>query len=48
MIAGHFAKWNDGVYWEAMKAFASEVCGRADVRCVSYRELVNYMNAAAR
>ena len=37
-IGHHFSLWNDGVYWEAMKTFASEVCGLPDVKCVSYKE----------
>jgi hypothetical protein len=44
IIAGHFSKWNDGVYWEAMKAFADSVCGRPQVKCVTYKELVDYLN----
>jgi len=45
VIAGHFSKWNDGLYWEAMKSFAESVCGRPQVQCVTYGELVNYLNA---
>ncbi|MBX4186908.1 MAG: hypothetical protein KW802_01435 [Candidatus Doudnabacteria bacterium] len=45
LIAHHFSKWNDGVYWEAMKKFAAAECGKPDVRCVSYKELVNYLNS---
>ena len=44
IIANHFSKWNDGVYWEAMKTFAERVCGEANVRCVTFKELVNYLN----
>jgi hypothetical protein len=43
-IAHHFSKWNDGVYWEALKKFASTECGKPDVRCISYKELVDYLN----
>lgn len=39
-IGHHFSLWNDGVYWEAMKSFATEVCGRPAVRCVSYKEVM--------
>lgn len=42
-IADHFSKWNDGVYWEAFKDFASEVCGMPEVRCVTYKELARYL-----
>ena len=44
VIADHFSKWNDGVYWEAMKTFAENVCGQPQVRCVTFSELVNYLN----
>ena len=44
VIGDHFSKWNDGVYWEAMKAFAENVCGKPQVRCVTFSELVNYLN----
>ncbi|HEX9503776.1 MAG TPA: hypothetical protein VF974_05670 [Patescibacteria group bacterium] len=43
-IAHHFSEWNDGVYWEAMKKFAQEECGKQDVSCVSYKEFVDYLN----
>ncbi|MDR3558397.1 MAG: hypothetical protein P4L61_02595 [Candidatus Pacebacteria bacterium] len=46
VISGHFSKWNDGVYWEAMKAFAENVCGRPDVRCGTFSDLVDYLNVA--
>ncbi len=44
VIADHFSKWNDGVYWEAMKTFAENVCGLPNVHCVTFKELVNYLN----
>jgi len=44
VIGHHFSKWNDGVYWEAMKSFAEEECGKPMVRCVTFSELVNYLN----
>lgn len=44
IIAGHFSKWNDGVYWEVMKKFADSVCGRPEVKCVTYKELVDYLD----
>ncbi len=46
MICNHLYKdWNDEVYWEAMKDIAKEVCGRPGVRCTTYRELVDYLDA---
>jgi hypothetical protein len=40
--AGHFSLWNDGVYFEAMKQFATEVCGKPEVKCGTYTDLLNY------
>jgi peptidoglycan/xylan/chitin deacetylase (PgdA/CDA1 family) len=34
----HFALMNDGAYWRALERFASEVCTKPDVACVSYRD----------
>lgn len=42
-IADHFSKWNDGVYWEAYKTIAREICGKPDVYCGTYRDLVMYL-----
>lgn len=44
VIGHHFSLWNDGVYWEAMKSFAEEVCGKKDVKCVTFSEYVRYLN----
>jgi peptidoglycan/xylan/chitin deacetylase (PgdA/CDA1 family) len=43
VIDNHFSLWNDGLYWEAMKKFAREICGKTDVRCSTFSELVRYM-----
>ncbi len=45
VIGNHFSLWNDGVYWEAMKSFAEEVCGKPEVYCVTFKEYVKYLNA---
>jgi hypothetical protein len=44
-IGHHFSLWNDGVYWEAMKTFATEVCGLPDVRCLSYKEVMESLQS---
>jgi peptidoglycan/xylan/chitin deacetylase (PgdA/CDA1 family) len=46
IIGEHFSKWNDGVYWEALKTFAEYVCGQPQVRCVTFKELVDYLNTS--
>lgn len=43
-VANHFSTWNDGVYWEVMKDFARQVCGKPEVKCISYKELADYMD----
>lgn len=43
LMGYHFQNWNDGVYWEVMKDFAREVCGKPEVRCATFQELVKYM-----
>jgi peptidoglycan/xylan/chitin deacetylase (PgdA/CDA1 family) len=47
-IANHFSYWNDGVYWEVMKDLATEVCVLKDVKCVSFKELEDYMNSISK
>lgn len=44
VIGHHFTKWNDGVYWEALKAFAENVCGLPQVRCATFQDLVAYLD----
>lgn len=42
-IGHHFSLWNGGAYWRAMKRFASNVCGLPEVKCVTYKELLAYV-----
>ncbi|MFU0507688.1 polysaccharide deacetylase family protein [Pseudaminobacter sp. NGMCC 1.201702] len=37
-IGFHFTLMNGGAYWRALERFAGDVCTRADVKCVSYKE----------
>jgi peptidoglycan/xylan/chitin deacetylase (PgdA/CDA1 family) len=34
----HFTQMNGGAYWRALERFASDVCVRADVACVTYSD----------
>lgn len=43
-IGHHFALWNGGAYWRAMKDFATRVCGLPEVRCVTYSQLATAMD----
>src|SRR5262249_31924984 len=49
-IGHHFSLWNGGAYWNAMQAFAKNVCGLPEVQCVTYKDLQAFMdkNAANR
>lgn len=44
-IGHHFSLWNGGAYYNALKDFAKAVCGKAEVRCVTYKELTKYMES---
>ena len=37
-VGFHFTLMNAGAYWRALERFASEVCIKPDVACVSYRD----------
>jgi peptidoglycan/xylan/chitin deacetylase (PgdA/CDA1 family) len=41
----HFETWNHRAYDRAMTRFLLETCRLPDVRCVSYRELVDWLDA---
>lgn len=41
----HFTLMNGGAYWNALERLATEVCGKADVHCVSYRGYLEAMHA---
>lgn len=45
VIGHHFSLWNDGLYFDAIKDFATQVCGLPEVRCVTFSEYVNYLNS---
>lgn len=44
-MANHFSLWNDGLYWEVMKDFATEVCGMQNVECTTFSALTDYLDA---
>jgi len=41
----HFTLMNDGAYWNALERFAGEVCVKADVECISFRDYVSRQDA---
>ncbi|UCI06976.1 polysaccharide deacetylase family protein [Mesorhizobium sp. B1-1-8] len=44
----HFTQMNDGAYWDALERFADEVCVKADVECISFRDYVERQRAGER
>ncbi|TIN69667.1 MAG: polysaccharide deacetylase, partial [Mesorhizobium sp.] len=42
------ALMNDGAYWNALERFAGEVCVKADVECISFRDYVSRQDAGQR
>ncbi|MBC7693314.1 MAG: hypothetical protein H7222_16235 [Methylotenera sp.] len=44
-IGHHFMAFNGNAYWRAMKRFSKTVCGLPEVKCVTYTELMNYMES---
>ena len=44
-IGHHFSTWNDSAYWDAMKDFAATECGKPDVKCVTFSELADWLDA---
>jgi hypothetical protein len=45
ILGDHFANWNHGIYTQALGQFISETCGRPDTKCVTFTELINWMEA---
>jgi peptidoglycan/xylan/chitin deacetylase (PgdA/CDA1 family) len=40
-IGMHFTLMNGGAYWRAMERLAGDVCGKPDVRCVTYSKYLD-------
>jgi hypothetical protein len=45
IIGNHFNEWNGGAYMRAVEAVIKELCPRDGVRCVSFRQLVDWLDA---
>jgi hypothetical protein len=45
VLGNHFNEWNNGAYRDALGAFVLETCGRPETRCVTYSELIDWMQA---
>ncbi|MER6997152.1 hypothetical protein [Streptomyces sp. NPDC000410] len=44
-IGNHFEQWNGGIYMKAVEDVIREICPREDVKCVSFKELADWMDA---
>lgn len=42
----HFVLMNDGAYWKAMETFASTVCTKPDVECITYKDYAARVKAS--
>ncbi|QGV82659.1 hypothetical protein EIZ62_14715 [Streptomyces ficellus] len=45
IIGNHFESWNGGTYMRAIEETIANVCGRSEVRCVSFRQLADWLDA---
>lgn len=45
IIGNHFESWNGGVYMKAVEDVVKTVCPKDEVRCVSFRQLVDWLDA---
>ncbi|MEU6214940.1 hypothetical protein ABZ891_34230 [Streptomyces sp. NPDC047023] len=43
-IGNHFEDWNGGIYMKAVEDVMRDVCPREDVKCVSFRELADWLD----
>ncbi|BBJ42660.1 hypothetical protein SSPO_053780 [Streptomyces antimycoticus] len=44
-IGNHFESWNGGTYMRAVEDVIKEVCPRKGVRCVSFKQLADWLDA---
>ncbi|MFR9672872.1 hypothetical protein [Streptomyces sp. TR02-1] len=45
IVGNHFEQWNGGIYMDALEDVITKVCSLEDVRCVSFRQLVDWLDA---
>ncbi|MGW8378599.1 hypothetical protein [Streptomyces sp. ODS28] len=45
VVGNHFEDWNGGVYMDAVEEVMKKTCRRDEVRCVSFRQLVDWLDA---
>jgi peptidoglycan/xylan/chitin deacetylase (PgdA/CDA1 family) len=42
-IGHHFSLWNKGAYWKALQRFAADVCNLEEVRCITYGDMIQWL-----
>ncbi|MDX3570509.1 hypothetical protein [Streptomyces sp. ID05-47C] len=45
IIGNHFESWNGGTYMRAIEEVVENVCTKEEVRCVSFRQLADWLDA---
>ncbi|MER5948912.1 hypothetical protein ABT127_22955 [Streptomyces sp. NPDC001904] len=45
IIGNHFESWNGGTYMRAVEQTVERVCNKPDVRCVSFHQLADWLDA---
>jgi hypothetical protein len=45
VIGNHFESWNGGTYMRALDEVIEHVCNKPEVRCVSFRQLADWLDA---
>ncbi|MGN3958708.1 hypothetical protein ACGV4K_26955 [Streptomyces sp. WAC8370] len=45
IIGNHFESWNGGTYMRAVEEVVETVCKKEEVRCVSFRQLADWLDA---
>ncbi|MYR84883.1 hypothetical protein GTY41_07945, partial [Streptomyces sp. SID685] len=44
-IGNHFEQWNGGIYMDAVEEVLRQIAGRPEVRLVSFRQFVDWLDA---
>jgi hypothetical protein len=45
VIGNHFESWNGGTYMRALDEVIEKVCNKPETRCVSFRQLADWLDA---
>lgn len=45
VLGNHFNDWNHAAYRDALATFVEETCGRPETQCITYSDLVAWLEA---